>query len=106
MENCEDHQPYLSPAVSASKWRRGSAECRKGAEGASYRIVVTEKGFLDLVDVGRGSSSSWGIFMNGSIFRYEGEGRVTLTFLENGSFQAAGSNSGWPITAASVHHCF
>ena len=70
----------------------------RGPEGASYRIVITEKGFLDLVDVGKSSSSSWGIYMNGSIFNYESEGRVTLTFLEDGSFQAADSNSGGIIT--------
>lgn len=36
----------------------------RGPEGASYRIVVTGKGFLDLVDVGRGAAS-WEINING-----------------------------------------
>ena len=62
---------------------------RRGPEGSSYRIIVVNKGFLDLVDVGWGTSS-WEIDINGSRFKYQGEGQVTLTFNNDGTFAATG----------------
>ena len=64
----------------------------RGPQGASYRIIVIGKGFLDLVDVGRGSDS-WEVYINECIFAYEGEGQLTLTFLEDSSFKAEGGKT-------------
>ena len=63
-----------------------------GPEGSSYRVVVTNIGFLDLVDTGRGNGG-WGINLNGLLFLYEGEGVVHLTFKSNGTFQATGGSN-------------
>ena len=65
---------------------------RRGPEGSSYRIIVVNKGFLDLVDVGWGTSS-WEIDINGSRFKYQGEGQVTLTFNNDGTFAATGQGN-------------
>lgn len=70
----------------------------RGPEGASYRIIVLNRGFLDLVDTGRTSKVSlkgtasvgYEININGHVFTYEGEGEVHLTFNDDGSFLAAG----------------
>lgn len=61
----------------------------RGPEGSSYRIIVTNKGFLDLVDTGR-ATNAWEININGCLFWYEGEGEVSLTFNNDGTFRATG----------------
>lgn len=65
-----------------------------GPVGSSYRLIVTNKGFLDLVDIGKGKSG-WGIDINGSRFRYnEGEeGQVSLLFNNDGIFEASGNGN-------------
>ena len=73
---------------------------RRGPEGSSYRIIVVNKGFLDLVDTGRGRDG-WEININGSLYWYEGEGSVTLTFNNDGTFVATGNGNN--ITG-NLHH--
>ena len=64
----------------------------RGPKGASYRLVVINKGALDLLDVGWGTST-WEIDMNGQRFKYHGGGEVTLTFNSNGTFTATGQGN-------------
>ena len=62
---------------------------QRGPIGSSYRIIVVNKGFLDLVDTGWGTSK-YEIDINGSRFGYLGKGRVTLTFYDDATFLATG----------------
>ena len=62
---------------------------RCGPKGASYHILVLNKGVLELLDVGWGAST-WEIDMNGQRFKYQGEGQVTLTFNKDNTFTATG----------------
>ncbi len=68
----------------------------RGPEGSSYRIIVENRGFLDLVDTGRGAGG-WGISLNGCLFCYEGSGEVHLTINNDRTFQATG-NKGLVLT--------
>lgn len=64
----------------------------RGPEGSSYRIIVTNKGFLDLVDIGHGKGA-YQININGCLFNYQGEGKVHLTFNNDGAFQVTGGTN-------------
>ena len=54
-----------------------------------HRLIVGDLGYLDFVDLGR-SGGHWAIDLNGGVFYYEGQGPVTLTIENDGSFTASG----------------
>ena len=56
----------------------------------NHRIIVGNLGYLDLTDIRGSGGWSWGIQFNGKDFFYEGEGQVTLTIENDGSFTASG----------------
>lgn len=56
----------------------------------NHRLIVGDLGYLDLLDIRGSSGWSWGIKFNGVDFYYEGEGQVSLTFENDGTFRATG----------------
>lgn len=56
----------------------------------NHRIIVGTLGYLDMVDIRGSSGWSWGIQFNDLDFFYEGEGQVSLTIENDGSFRVTG----------------
>ncbi len=68
---------------------------RRGGAGNCFRLVVSEKGFLDIVDTGghSGGPHYWQLKLNGLTYWYDGDGSITLTINNDGSFNARGDDN-------------
>lgn len=68
---------------------------RRGGAGNCFRLVVSQKGFLDIVDTGGhlGGPHYWQLKLNGLTYWYDGDGSITLTINNDGSFNARGDGN-------------
>jgi hypothetical protein len=70
-------------------------DSRRGGAGNCFRLVVSQKGFLDIVDMGHqpGGPHYWQLNLNGLTYWYDGDGSITLTINNDGTFNAKGDGN-------------
>lgn len=67
----------------------------RGPAGASFRLIVTGVGFLDLTDMGHepGGPHYWLIDINGQDYWYDGEGALSVDITSAGQFRVTGDGN-------------
>jgi hypothetical protein len=70
-------------------------DARRGGVGNSFRMIVSGKGFLDITDMGHQPAGPhyWQLIINGAIYWYDGDGTISLTINNDGSFSAEGDGN-------------
>ncbi len=67
----------------------------RGGAGNCFRLIVNGKGFLDITDTGHqtGGPHYWQLVINGNIYWYDGQGSISLTVYNNGTFSISGDGN-------------
>ena len=67
----------------------------RGAEGASFRLMINGLGYVDIDDLGHQPQGLhyWALNLNGQRYWYDGQGSIEFVIEADGSFQATGQGN-------------